>query len=137
MAQTALREGVVDASSHVLCTLDARIKEVYSAVYAFEDGRAVLKEGPWACAPAELAPGGNTPLRAIGSGCHFLDSFRASLQSRIQNSFPDVLPAARDIVPLALEKFRCGEIQASRNVQPVYVRDEISWKKLADQGKRL
>jgi tRNA threonylcarbamoyladenosine biosynthesis protein TsaB len=42
---------------------------------------------------------------------------------------------ARDIIPLALAKFQNGEIQSPRQVQPVYVRDEISWKKLAQQGK--
>lgn len=136
MAQTALRQGIVDAASTVLCTLDARINEVYTAVYAFENNTAVLREGPWACAPAALAPSGTEPLCAVGSGCLFLDQFPRSLQTRIQTCVPDLLPSARDLVPLALEKYLRGEIQTPRNVQPVYVRDEISWKKLAEQGRR-
>lgn len=135
LAQGALRQGVINAQDTVLCTLDARINEVYCAVYAFADGLAVLKEGPWACAPAELSPAIAGPFVALGSGCHFLDQFPASLRSRITSSAPALLPAARDAIPLAQAKIRSGDIQASRLVQPVYVRDEISWKKLAQQGR--
>jgi tRNA threonylcarbamoyladenosine biosynthesis protein TsaB len=136
LAQSARRVGDVGAGDTVLCTLDARINEVYSAVYSYEDSLAVLREGPWACAPADLAPGDHGSLRAVGSGCHFLDQFPESLRTRIGSSNPDLLPAARDIIPLALAQFQCGQIQSPRQVQPVYVRDEISWKKLAEQGRR-
>ncbi|CAA0088058.1 tRNA threonylcarbamoyladenosine biosynthesis protein TsaB [Halioglobus japonicus] len=136
MAQTALRSGVVGSDHHVLCTLDARINEVYGAVYVFEDGRAVLSDGPWVCSPSELAPAGEQTLMAVGSGGFFLDQFPPSLQSRIQFCDTALVPAAQDLVPLALQKFRNGDVQEPRNVQPVYLRDEISWKKLAEQGKR-
>ncbi|MCB1706636.1 MAG: tRNA (adenosine(37)-N6)-threonylcarbamoyltransferase complex dimerization subunit type 1 TsaB [Halioglobus sp.] len=136
MAQTALRQGVVSVSDTVLCTLDARINEVYSAVYVFENDIAVLRDGPWACAPGELTPPGAGPLHVVGSGSVFSATFPPVLQARIQKVFPDIVPAARDIIPLSLEKYRRGDTQAPRDVQPVYVRDEISWKKLADQGKR-
>lgn len=136
MAQTALRQAITDEDGAVLCTIDARINEVYSAVYTFENGMAVLREGPWACAPADIALAERDPLCAVGSGCHFLDEFPQSLRSQIHLCEPDLLPAAIDLVPLALEKYRRGETQQARNAQPVYLRDEISWKKLADQGKR-
>jgi tRNA threonylcarbamoyladenosine biosynthesis protein TsaB len=135
MAQCAMRMGATGADDTVLCTLDAHMNEIYSAVYGYEDRMAVLREGPWACTPAELAPVWEGSLCAVGSGCQFLDQFSQSLRAQIQSSVPDLLPAARDLIPLALEKFRRGEIESARNVQPVYVRDEISWKKLADQGR--
>ncbi len=112
LAQSAWRLGKLRADDTVLCTLDARINEVYSAVYTFEAGLAVLREGPWACAPADLSPVASGSLCAVGSGCHFLDQFPQSLRARIRSSSPDVLPAARDIMPLALAKFQCGEIQS-------------------------
>lgn len=135
LAQTALRLGVTASDDTVLCTLDARINEIYSAVYSYESDLAVLREGPWACAPGELAPEGEGALYAVGSGCQFNMQFRSSLRARVQAYALDVLPAARDMIPLALAKFRRGEVQVARDVQPVYVRDEISWKKLADQGR--
>lgn len=137
LAQTALRLGATAADDIVLCTLDARINEVYSAVYSYERNLAVQREGPWACAPTELAPEWGGALRAVGSGCQFRTQFSSLLRARVQACAPDVLPAARDMIPLALEKFRRGEAQLARDVQPVYVRDEISWKKLADQGRHL
>jgi tRNA threonylcarbamoyladenosine biosynthesis protein TsaB len=136
LAQSAWRVGDVGVGDTVLCTLDARINEVYSAVYSYEDDLAVLREGPWACAPADLSPREYESMQAVGSGCHFLHQFPQSLRERIRSSNPDLLPAARDLIPLALAKFQCGEIQSPRQVQPVYVRDEISWKKLAEQGRR-
>jgi len=136
MAQAALRQGLVGVCDTALCTLDARINEIYSALYQYEDGLAALMEGPLACAPHELPYGGAGALRAVGNGCAFLDQFPSSLRDRINASAIDLLPTARDMIPLALDKFRRGDTQAPRNVQPVYVRDEISWKKLGEQGPR-
>lgn len=135
MAQSALRQGEVEAEDTVLCTIDARINEVYGAVYAFEENLAVLREGPWACAPSEISSDESGLLRAVGSGCSFLSQFPQAVRTRIQSYNPDLLPFARDMVPLALAKYAGGEVQSPRQVQPVYVRDEISWKKLAEQGK--
>jgi tRNA threonylcarbamoyladenosine biosynthesis protein TsaB len=136
LAQSALRLGDTGVDDTVLCTIDARINEVYSAVYAYEDGVAVLRDGPWACAPADLLPAASGSLCAVGSGCHFLDQFPQSLRARICSIAPDLLPMARDIIPHALGKFRRGEVLSPSEVQPVYLRDEISWKKLAEQGRR-
>jgi tRNA threonylcarbamoyladenosine biosynthesis protein TsaB len=135
LAQTALRLGEVDATDTVLCSTDARINEVFSAVYTFEENRAVLRGGPWACAPADLAPGISGVLRAVGSGCQFVAQFPPALRASIHSCAPALLPAAQDMIPLALERFRAGDIQSPRQVQPVYVRDEIAWKKLAEQGR--
>ncbi len=136
LAQSALRQGKAGADDTVLCSIDARINEVYSAVYDYADGQAVLRDGPWACAPGELAPCQSQALCAVGSGCHFLEQFSPSLRARVRSWTPDLFPAARDLIPLALTQFREGQTQSPRNVQPVYVRDEISWKKLAEQGPR-
>ncbi len=136
LAQSARRGGYAGADDTVLCTIDARINEVYSAVYAYEDNLAVLREGPWACAPADLSPVESGSLCAVGSGCHFLDQFPLRLRAKIRSCAPDLLPAARDMIPLALAKFQGGEVQSPWQVQPVYVRDEISWKKLHEQARR-
>jgi len=135
--QSALRMGEVHVGDTVLSTIDARINEVYGAVYFFERDLAVLQQGPWACAPAEIPPIRAQSLRAVGSGCQFLDQFPGGVRSILQSVVTQLLPEARDLVPLALEKLRRGDIQSPRQVQPVYVRDEISWKKLSEQGKQL
>ena len=136
LAQSGLREGKVGKGDVVLSTIDARVNEVYSAVFVFEDNLAILREGPWACAPSSVLPAEPGSLQALGSGCLFLRQFPKELRQRIRSDHPDLLPCAKDLIPLALAKFTRGEVQSPQNVQPVYVRDEISWKKLAEQGKR-
>lgn len=136
-AQTALRLANVPAEASVLSVLDARINEIYCAVYGFQDSLAVQLNAPVACAPAQLDPAvGETELHAVGSGCHFLDDFPREIRQRLASVHPELLPTARDLVPLALEQVQRGNIQQPMQVQPVYVRDEISWKKLSEQGKR-
>jgi tRNA threonylcarbamoyladenosine biosynthesis protein TsaB len=134
MAQTALREGETSASDTVLCTLDARINEVYSAVYVYADGIATLREGPWALPPQEHKLEGHAPLRAIGNGCQFLTQFPEAVRDRIVSNGPDLLPQAQDLAVLARHAMRHGITQLATEISPVYVRDEISWKKLSEQG---
>lgn len=136
LAQSALRQGDVSLDDTLFCTLDARIKEVYSAVCVFENSLAVVREGPWACAPADLMPAGSDSLVAVGNGCQFLDDFPPSLRERVSASHPQTLPSARDLIPLAAASLQRGNALTPGQAQPVYVRDEISWKKLAEQGKR-
>lgn len=137
-AQTAYREGLVAEGGSVLSTLDARINEIYAAAYRIEQGLAVPLSETVACAPGQLGLADDPPGQcvAIGSGCEFLESFPAAVRDRIGASHPEFMPRARDLVPLALERLERGEVQAARDVQPVYVRDEINWKKIPEQGKR-
>lgn len=137
-AQTALRTGAVNADALVLSLLDARINEVYYAIYSFEGGLPVLRDGPRACAPGSIeicSP--ESAFHAVGSGCQFLDQLPPAVSRQLAGASPDILPTARDLVPLALASLGRGDTQLPRQVQPVYVRDEISWKKLAEQGRRV
>jgi len=134
LAQTALAERRLPDESTVLCTLDARLDEVYAAIYRYENGLAVLSDGPWACAPADLPVRGALPLHVIGSGALYLENYPDDVRRRTAGVFEDVLPRARDMIPLALHLLARGQTQSAEEVSPVYVRDEISWKKLAEQG---
>ena len=137
-AQTALRLGHVDVDTAVLSMIDARINEVYYALFRFEEGLAVMQQGPVACAPGAVEIAAElSRLQAVGSGCRFVDELPAPLRSRLSSTHPELLPAAQDLVPLALAAFARGEVQQPQQVQPLYVRDEISWKKLAEQGRAV
>jgi tRNA threonylcarbamoyladenosine biosynthesis protein TsaB len=118
--------------------IDARINEVYYALFRFEEGIAVMQHGPLACAPGAVEIAAELSLlQAVGSGCRFVDELPAPLRSRLSSTHPELLPAAQDLVPLALAAFARGEVQQPQQVQPLYVRDEISWKKLAEQGSAV
>lgn len=135
LAQTALRNGAAGPEDAVLCTLDARINEVYGALYTYAGGTAQLLEGPWALSPGELVLEYPGRLRVVGSGCNYFEEFPGDLVARCDAVVPELLPEARDVAQLALLRFDAGEFEAPTEVAPVYVRDEISWKKLAEQGK--
>jgi tRNA threonylcarbamoyladenosine biosynthesis protein TsaB len=133
---TALRQGSIDGRRLVLSTLDARINEVYWAIYLVTEGAPALQAGPFACAPSQLQlEAFPDELDAVGSGCGLRGSFPKELCARLATVSPEILPEARDLVPLALDALQRGEGQQAMQVQPVYVRDEISWKKISEQGK--
>ena len=135
-AQTALRTGATRADESLLSLIDARINELYFAPCHYEDGLAVLLQPPRVCAPEELQPlAGYGSLHAIGSGCNLLEAVSAEMRSQLGAVSPAVLPSARDLVPLALARLHRGAVQTAQQAQPVYVRDEISWKKLSEQGR--
>jgi tRNA threonylcarbamoyladenosine biosynthesis protein TsaB len=100
------------------------------------EGAPALQAGPFACVPSQLQlEAFPDELDAVGSGCVLRGSFPKELCARLATVSPEVLPEARDLVPLALDALQRGEGQQAMQVQPVYVRDEISWKKISEQGK--
>jgi len=135
--QTARRDGLVAEGDVVLSTLDARIGEIYHGVYRLKSGLAVECRAPGACAPQALCRlTGNSKLVMLGSGAAYLDAFPDAMRDSIASVHGDTLPHAQDLIPLALEKLALGDSQHPAQVQPLYVRDEINWKKLPEQGKR-
>mgnify|MGYP003667725855 CR=1 FL=1 len=96
----------------------------------------VLQQGPWACAPEKLALEGRAPLVAVGDGCAQLSRSSAVLRHRVRAVHPELLPHALDVIPLARQLFARGASQTPAEVNPDYVRDEINWKKLSEQGRQ-
>lgn len=132
--QTALRQGLVAEGDVVLSTLDARINEIYYACYRVEQGLPRTLVEPQAVAPDRVAlPAEVGPVFGLGSGCQFQKQFPQSVLSQLSGLAVELLPEARDLVPLALAH---GAKQSPQQVQPLYVRDEINWKKIPQQGKR-
>jgi tRNA threonylcarbamoyladenosine biosynthesis protein TsaB len=135
-AWTALREGLVRPGEYLLSTLDAQIGELYWSLHRAADNKLQTLQSPRVARPEACAvevPAG--ALVAVGSGLTYQDALPAALRGRLQASHPQLLPHARDLLPAALCAWAAGETQAADAVCPVYVRDEISWKKLSEQGK--
>lgn len=141
LAQSALHEGIVSPSDTVLATLDARINEVYAAVFVYREGIAVMCEGPWVGAPAELSAQlparDDEPLALLGSGCRYLEQFPSSLRDNASVIQRDVWPRAADMFPLVRGALAQGNAQQAHEILPVYVQEEISWKKLHEQGRSV
>jgi len=135
-AQTALRTGFAQPSDTVLSMLDARINEVYWALYNFDVSLASPLLGPAVCPPAAVEfTLGDAPVKGVGDGFSYLDSLPRTVLSALRGVDAELLPTARDLIPLAASQYALGQVQSAAEVSPVYVREEITWKKIAEQGK--
>ena len=135
--QTALREGRVGEGDLVLSALDARINEIYCACYRIVGGLPLAIGEPQAIAPSRVTlPDDSEIFAGVGNGIQFLTQFPRSVQARVEEVAPGLVPEAQDLVPLALAYAAQGKVQTPEQVQPLYVRDEINWKKISEQGKR-
>jgi tRNA threonylcarbamoyladenosine biosynthesis protein TsaB len=135
-AQTAFRQGLVSSGQTVLSMLDARINEVYWAVYRLENELPVLEQGPHVCAPESVCPNNVGEFVGVGGGLAYAALLPEHVAASLSAVNVDVLPSARDLIPLALQGLTGNKVQQASDVAPVYVREEISWKKLAEQGKQ-
>lgn len=136
-AYTALRELPLQSGDHLLSTLDAQIGELYWSLCRVEGDRIVVIEPPRVGRPGHCVVAAEAPsFLAVGSGLVHEEALPAAVRDRIRGSHHGLLPRARDLLPAAREAWDRGLTQGAAEVSPVYVRDEISWKKIAEQGKR-
>jgi hypothetical protein len=57
-------------------------------------------------------------LDAVGSGCGLRGSFPKELCARLATVSPEILPEARDLVPLALDALQRGEDAGAAGLCP-------------------
>ncbi len=137
VAQSALRRGLVGSESPLLALLDARVGEVYWQLFDVRDGICEARDAPGVCSPAalptDIAVAG---LQACGDGLGLIEQFPELLRDALAVAAPECWPCAQDLLLPAQMLWRKKQIQRPEQVAPVYVRDEISWKKLSEQGPR-
>lgn len=117
-------------ATHVAVASDARMNEVYWGAY-LADGQGLMRllgdERACAAEQAPLLP--EHGWLGVGTGWQ---CYSAALRSR----FPDVVvdaaeryPHARDIARLARADYERGLAVSAEFALPVYLRNEIAWKK--------
>lgn len=130
MAQGAWRK---TGASRVLAAIDARMGEVYWAEYQRdadgvwhgENSEAVLKpeavqarlqqlDGEWA---------------TVGTGWDAYPELRTSSALTLRDG-ETLLPAAEDMLPIAVTLLQAGQTVAVEHAEPIYLRNEVAWKKL-------
>ncbi|MEP4484492.1 MAG: tRNA (adenosine(37)-N6)-threonylcarbamoyltransferase complex dimerization subunit type 1 TsaB [Halioglobus sp.] len=133
---TAVREGLLVEGDVALSLIDANIGETYWACYRVSNGYPELLEGPGVSRPEQLQTRQDySDMIAIGNGSRYIPQFDPALQERIVSHWPELLPHAQDLFPVALNSYLAGNMIQPHEIQPLYVRDEVSWKKLSEQGK--
>lgn len=116
-------------SDKVIACLDARMGEVYHAVYRYEAGEWRVSSEPGVCRPemAPLLPGDGW----LGCGSGFA-AYPAALAQRYGAALAavaaDIYPSARQIAALAAPQFAQGRGRAAEAVAPLYIRDRVALK---------
>lgn len=113
----------------VLVCNDARMSEVYTAVYVCSAaGDAPRLEGLESVRPPGEVELAASPLATIGAGRGFraYPLLRERLQGGLLQIHEDLLPTAAAMLPAALADWHNGLAVAPSAAQPVYLRDKVA-----------
>ena len=128
LAQTAVNAG--HNSPMIVSTLDARMSEIYWAVYSVQEQGVELVDVERLTAPEQLLNGHSLDLTAtvaVGSGFHYSDRISAASEFKVCDG--GILPGAKAIAQLARRDYLSGKICRADKALPVYLRDQVAWQK--------
>ncbi|SHF83476.1 tRNA (adenosine(37)-N6)-threonylcarbamoyltransferase complex dimerization subunit type 1 TsaB [Vibrio gazogenes] len=134
MAQGSYR---LHGAAHVASAIDARMSEVYWGRFARQDN------GAWQVVDDECVIPPQTLTQQLESDSHtwccagtgWAAYHEALSQLPIQVASGDVLyPDAEDIVFLAKIAFEDGKTVPAEEASPIYLRDQVAWKKMPGRG---
>lgn len=120
----------------VAIAFDARMGEVYWGCFSCQNGLPVLLEREQVCAPSEVtlanAVESDYPARwfGAGQGWVFRNIMPVDVSERMVSVDESVVPRAAWVARLAVIGFGQGKAVSAEQAQPVYIRDEVAWKKL-------
>ncbi len=146
MAQGAWRRGELAQDQLAIVLLDARINELYWGLYEYRQGLATALCEDAVSAPADMPADlfaamniePQTPdaqVVALGNGLKYIDELPASLAGKLSHLDTDIWPDSQDIIPLAQAEYAQSRTHSAVDVHPVYLRNEINWKKVHEQGR--
>ena len=113
------------------CALDARMGEVYFAIYTRAEQGVTLLVEEQVCPPehaVELLAAISEPYATLGTGWEAYEVLNALKGQDVEVTI--TLPAAEFMVPVAIDDVQKGAVSDAATVKPVYLRDKVTWKKL-------
>jgi len=129
MALAAHRKEQADM---ITAALDARMDEIYVAAYDCKSGMPEIVLTEQVCAPQDLELQPDNYF-AVGSGWRYLDDMSEQVRSSVTLAEDTYYPSAQDMLILAERDFKQGKAVPAEQAIPVYLRDEIAWKKKDQQ----
>lgn len=127
MAQAAYQE--LEAKE-VIALIDARMNEVYFAQYQYTEQGWQIVVDEQVCSPEQAIEQfqikENTFVVGTGWAAYSLFSER-NLPLIVSNI---ILPSAKYMLSLAKGKIAKGETQSALEIEPIYLRNEVTWEKL-------
>lgn len=118
------------AADRVVACLDARMGELYGAVYERVPQGWVARQGPGLYRPEVMPLPEETGWVGCGNGfTAYADVLSARSHGGALAIHPEVIPHARSIARLAAQRYARGERGAAEDAQPFYVRDKVALKR--------
>ena len=117
---------------HLVTALDARMGEIYTASWQCMQDKLTLVSHEAVMAPERLQlPNDQVEWVGVGSGFTLWNRFPTEVQGAMLQHLDDLDPRAEEMAWLAADAVAAGQGQAAWQVQPVYLRNEVAWKKPA------
>lgn len=136
MAQRAIQQESIASNSIIIPAIDARMGELYWGAYKQVQGFASPLAPDGLCPQQGMSlplfdgPTNDAPLIAVGDGWQYQPQLRRGDEVFKPSAvYQDVGPDAEDILTLAFAALQEGQESAIENIEPVYLRNTISWKK--------
>lgn len=124
---TLLAVAQAAGAARVVCCLDARMGEIYYAVYEKEGDAWRTVHEPALYAPQDVPPLPGSEWTGCGSG---FAAHRTVLEHRYGTQIATILdtliPHAREVAILAAQEFAQGRGIAAEHASPIYVRDKVA-----------
>jgi tRNA threonylcarbamoyladenosine biosynthesis protein TsaB len=112
-------------ADQVLACLDARMNEVYAALYQRQAASWHCLNGPLVCPPAAVPLPDEEGFVGAGSG---FAAYPDIAQSRLARVDPSCIPHARAMARLAAPRLLRGEGLPAEQAEPLYIRDKVALK---------
>ncbi|OYY93826.1 MAG: tRNA (adenosine(37)-N6)-threonylcarbamoyltransferase complex dimerization subunit type 1 TsaB [Hydrogenophilales bacterium 28-61-23] len=113
-------------AERVLACLDARMNEVYCALYQQENNAWRCLAGPLVCPPGAVPMPQGEGYVGVGSG--FAAYPDIAPPRRLQRVDASLIPHARAMARLAAPRLLRGEGLPAERAEPLYIRDKIALK---------
>lgn len=124
----ALAQGSEKNAEYILSAIDARMGEIYWAIYEPDsDGLVTLVSEEQVSKPDDMVIPVTGRCLGVGSGW---SSYNASIKSKLDNQLVDyngdVYPQSRDILSLASRELERGNTVNAENALPIYLRNKVT-----------
>lgn len=114
----------------VISLIDARMSEVYFGRYQVNDEGVMILQGREAVLPPEVVITEHlcdcSPFGTAGTGWHAYEPLQPYLDGGSCIKYPNALY----MLPMAKQQYRDKCLWQAADVEPTYLRDKVTWKKL-------